>query len=144
MGDSGFQDHTGATREQSATGSEAEGRSPRVTDLSWGRVEIEGGAAFKDAKLYPGGARAWDWDETGTRHSPGIQPGDVEELLEHGADVVVLSRGQLRALGVADETLAALRERGVEVHVLPTKQAVSLYNELRESRPVGALIHSTC
>jgi hypothetical protein len=119
-------------------------RSPRVTALAWGRVEVEGGEIFKDAKLYPGGARAWDWNETGTRHTPGILPGDVEELLEHGAQVVVLSRGQIRALRVADETLVALQERGVEVHVLPTKQAVRLYNRLRETRPVGALIHSTC
>ena len=29
------------------------------------------------AKLYPGGARAWDWRETGTRHRPGIQPADI-------------------------------------------------------------------
>ena len=118
--------------------------SPRVATLSWGRVQIESGAEFKDVKLYPGGARAWDWNETGTRHSPGILAADVEELLEHGAEVVVLSRGQLRALRVADETIAMLRDRGVETHVLPTKEAVRLYNELRDSRPVGALIHSTC
>lgn len=36
-------------------------RSPRITRLSWGHLEIEGGRAFKDAKLYPGGAREWDW-----------------------------------------------------------------------------------
>ena len=30
----------------------------------------------KDFKLYPGGGREWDWNETGTRHVPGIQPGD--------------------------------------------------------------------
>jgi hypothetical protein len=47
----------------------------------------------KDFKLYPGGGREWDWNETGTRHVPGIQPADVEELFAHGATVVVLSRG---------------------------------------------------
>ena len=53
--------------------------SPRITHLSWGRLEVEGReAAFKDAKLFPGGARTWDWNETGTRHMPGIQPADVE------------------------------------------------------------------
>ena len=48
--------------------------SPRITDCCWGRVSIDGHGAVKDAKLYPGGARAWDWRETGTRHGPGIQP----------------------------------------------------------------------
>lgn len=67
--------------------------SPRISHLSWGRLEVEGPPAFKDARLYPGGARAWDWRETGTEHVPGIQPADVEELLEHGASVVVLAQG---------------------------------------------------
>ena len=49
-------------------------RPPRVVQVSWGRMEVEGLGAGKDFKLYPGGGRAWDWAETGTRHSPGIQP----------------------------------------------------------------------
>ena len=57
--------------------------SPGIKHLSWGRLETEHGE-FKDAKLFPGGAREWDWNETGTRHEPGVQPADVEELLEHG------------------------------------------------------------
>src|SRR5690606_40772234 len=48
--------------------------SPRISRLSWGQIEVAGHGAFKDAKLYPGGAREWDWSETGTRHVPGIQP----------------------------------------------------------------------
>ncbi len=48
-------------------------RSPKITHLSWGRLEVEGqDGPFKDAKLYPGGAREWDWNETGTSHEPGI------------------------------------------------------------------------
>ncbi|MFQ5679104.1 MAG: Mth938-like domain-containing protein [Gemmatimonadota bacterium] len=121
--------------------------SPRVTLLGWGRVEVglEGGRTrFKDAKLWPGGAREWDWRETGTRHAPGIQPADVAELLEGGARVVVLSRGVHGRLGVMPETLAWLGERGVEAHVLRTRRAVGRYNELAASEAVGALIHSTC
>ena len=34
-------------------------RSPEITRLTWGRVEVEGQPPFKDAKVYPGGARAW-------------------------------------------------------------------------------------
>jgi hypothetical protein len=122
-----------------------EAHSPRVTDLSWGRLEVEGqDGPFKDAKLFPGGARAWDWNETGTSHEPGIQPADVEELLEHGATVVVLSKGFHERLGVTPETLRTLEERGVAAHVRQTGEAIQLYNELRESERVGALIHPTC
>jgi hypothetical protein len=118
--------------------------SPVVESVTWGRIDVAGHGSFKDAKLFPGGAREWDWRETGTRHSPGVQPGDVEELLEHGARVVVLSRGMLRRLRVPQPTREALEARGIAVHVLPTRQAVALYNELAPEQAVGGLFHSTC
>ncbi|HET6885525.1 MAG TPA: Mth938-like domain-containing protein [Rubrobacteraceae bacterium] len=122
---------------------EREVRSPRITELAWGRLEVEG-STFKDAKLFPGGARAWDWNETGTRHEPGIQPGDVEELLERGTTAVVLSKGFYGRLGVTPGALQMLEDRGVAAHVRQTEEAIELYNELRETQKVGALIHSTC
>ena len=118
--------------------------SPRITHLSWGRIEVEGQRSFKDAKLFPGGAREWDWTETGTDHAPGIQPADVEELLEHGAMVVVLSKGIHERLLVRPETLQLLKDRGIPVHVLQTEEAVRLCNSLCEKEPVGGLFHSTC
>ncbi len=107
-------------------------------------MEVEGQGRGKDFKLYPGGGRPWDWRETGTRHVPGIQPADVEELLAHGARVVVLSRGMQQALRVCAETLDLLRDRGIEVHVAETREAVELYNRLAKSEAVGGLFHSTC
>ncbi|GIJ45714.1 hypothetical protein Val02_26000 [Virgisporangium aliadipatigenens] len=119
-------------------------RSPRVEEISWGRMVVAGVGTGKDFKLWPGGGRAWDWRETGTEHSPGIQPADVEELLEHGATTVVLSRGMEERLEVQPATLKYLAERGVTVEVAETTEAVELYNELAEHTPVAALIHSTC
>ena len=117
--------------------------SPVVGAFSWGRLEI-GGRLYKDAKLYPGGARGWDWNETGTRHVPGIQGDDALELLDHGAEVIVLSRGVDQVLLVPDATVEALRGRGAEVLVAPTPEAIALYNQLCATRRVGALLHSTC
>ncbi|MDJ0949478.1 MAG: Mth938-like domain-containing protein [Alphaproteobacteria bacterium] len=118
-------------------------QSPPITHLSWGRLEVPG-KSFKDAKLYPGGAREWDWRETGTHHVPGIQPADVAELLEHGADVVVLSKGVWERLQVCPETLSMLEQKGVAVEVLQTEAAATRYNELRQTARVGGLFHSTC
>ena len=123
--------------------------SPRITHVSWGRLEVEcasddGTRSFKDAKLYPGGARMWDWNETGTSHTPGIQPADVEELLEHGASVVVLSRGMNERLQVQPKTLDRLDDAGVDTHVLPTDSAVDRYNELQAAdEAVAGLFHSS-
>jgi len=117
--------------------------SPRITQLSWGHLEVED-RSFKDAKLFPGGSRQWDWNETGTDHVVGIQPADVEELLEHGAFVVVLSRGFYERLQICQQTLQMLQDKNIPVHVEQTEIAARLYNELSETERVGALIHSTC
>ena len=120
-------------------------RSPRVTHSAWGRMEIEGVGSGRDFKLWPGGGRAWDWNETGTHHAPGIQPADVEELLSHGSKIVVLGRGRERRLQVGSETIAYLEQRNVEYHVYETGAAVDMYNRLAEQgEPVGGLFHSTC
>jgi len=120
--------------------------SPCIANVSWGTLQLEErDRAFKDAKLYPGGARAWDWNETGTSHTPGIQPADVQELLDNGAEVVVLARGMNERLQVKPETLRMLDDQGVETHVLQTEKAVERYNELQgNDEPVGGLFHSTC
>ena len=119
-------------------------RSPRITQISWGRMEIEGIGSGKDFKLYPGGGRAWDWKETGTQHVPGIQPADVLDLLEHGSEVIVLSRGMDLALQTCPETLDLLRDRGIPMHVEETRAAVERYNDLAMEKLVGGLFHSTC
>ncbi len=120
-------------------------QSPLITDLSWGRMAVEGVGRGKDFKLWPGGGRAWDWRETGTHHVPGIQPADVQELLENGCQTIVLSRGMYRRLQTCQETLALLEGRGVVVHVAETNKAVGIYNDLvQREQAVGGLFHSTC
>ena len=118
--------------------------SPRISHLSWGRIEVEGHLPFKDAKIFPGCARGWDWRETGTCHVPGIQPTDVQELIEHGATTVVLSKGVWERLQVCPETLEVLCKNDIQVEVLQTEAAVERFNELRENSAVGGLFHSTC
>ena len=77
-----------------------------ITDLSWGNMEVSIAGEklhFKDCKVWPGGARAWDWGETGTHHSPGIQLVDIEEVLEKGAETIILTRGQFGRLDISPQ-----------------------------------------
>jgi hypothetical protein len=120
-------------------------QSPRIAHLAWGEMEVEGLDRGKDMMLWPGGGRPWDWSETGTRHEPGIQVADVEELLENGARTVVLTRGMELVLQTCPETLEYLRSRGVQFHVAETNEAARIYNNLAEhGEAVGGLFHSTC
>ena len=120
----------------------------QITHLRWGEIEItlEGKCfTFKDCKLWPGGARSWDWGETGTEHKPGVQPADVEEILRNGAEVVVLGVGVFSRLKVCPETEEILKEQGIEYHILETTKATQLFNQLaKQGKKAGALIHTTC
>ncbi|HSK98520.1 MAG TPA: MTH938/NDUFAF3 family protein [Euzebyales bacterium] len=118
--------------------------SPRITAEGWGHIAADG-RTFKDVKLWPGGAREWDWTETGTAHEAGVQPTDVRELVDQGADHVVLSRGREGRLQVHPDTEALLDELGVTYDILPTGEAIARYERLRDDgAAVGALIHTTC
>ena len=120
-------------------------KSPRITHLSWGQLNVEGKeTVYKDAKLFPGGSREWDWNETGTSHNPGIQPADIEELLENGAKVIILSKGINEKLQTDPATIEILEEKGITYHILQTEKAVEKYNQLCEKEAVGGLFHSTC
>lgn len=119
-------------------------RTPRISNIQWGRIEVEGHGSFKDAKIFPGGARSWVWTDTGTHHVPGVQPTDVRELIAAGARRIILSTGYHEMLQVMPDTLALLRESGIVAEVLETGAAVARFNELRKTQAVGGLFHSTC
>ncbi len=119
--------------------------SPRIEHVEWALIRVERLGDGRDLKLWPGGGREWDWGETNTHHVPGIQVADVEELLHYGAQIIVLSRGMELVLRTCPETLKHLEELNCVVHVLETRKAVEIYNELVADRaPVGGLFHSTC
>lgn len=141
-------DHAASWARGRAPGRSRPHESPRILSCRWRRIDVAGRESpLRDAILFPGGAREWDWATHGTSHRRGIQPGDVRELLERGVGEMVLSRGWFGRLRIPTETLDLLAARGIPVHVLRTGAAVARYNALAaipSRRAVGALIHSTC
>lgn len=119
-----------------------------ITHISWGHMEVTINGqtlGFKDCKVWPGGAAAWDWNLTRTRHQPGIQPADIEEILDHDVKVMILSRGMQLELRTCPETEQMLRSQNIEYHIEETRQAAELFNSLMlEGKRVGGIFHSTC
>ncbi|CAH8466644.1 unnamed protein product [Dicrocoelium dendriticum] len=112
-----------------------------------GKIKPNEQVKYRDAKLWPGGSRGWDWRETGTSHIPGVQTSDVEELIASNPDIIILSRGVLRVLQVPDSTRTYIREKlpKVELIVEPSKSAYHIYNtKAKEGKRVAALLHTTC
>ncbi|KAB0359676.1 hypothetical protein FD754_003832 [Muntiacus muntjak] len=78
-------------------------------------------------------------------HSPGVQPADVEEVVEKGVQILVIGRGMSEALKVPPSTVEYLKKKGIDVRVLQTEQAVKEYNALvTQGIRVGGVFHSTC
>lgn len=119
-------------------------KSPKITSFSWGHLETSDGNTYKDAKLYPGGSCEWDWNETGTSHVPGIQPADLQTLLDNDCKMIILTKGVNERLQTSKETIDFLEQKNLNYQILQTEEAITRYNELAENKQVGALIHSTC
>ena len=119
-----------------------------ISHLSWGQIDVTiSGRSYqyKDCLVWPGEAHEWNWNLTGTRHEPGIQFADIEEMLKHDLEVVILSQGMFNRLQVCPELKQILESKGIEYHIVDTKRAVELYNDLtRQGKRVGAAFHSTC
>lgn len=123
-------------------------KQPEITQFSWGSIEVQIGAEkfqFRDCKIWPGGAAEWNWNETGTHHTPGIQPADILEILAYDPEVMILTRGVLRRLKICPETEQLLNSADVEWHFIETRQAVRLYrNLIGQGKRVGGVFHTTC
>jgi hypothetical protein len=119
-----------------------------VKHAAWGKMEVTLGdhtLEFRDCKVWPGGAAAWDWRLTGTHHQPGTQPADIADILAHDIDTMVLGRGVHSMLQTCPETERLLRERGIRYYIEETKKAAELYNALTDQgKRVGGIFHSTC
>lgn len=119
--------------------------SPRILSFGWGKMDIEHLGSGKDFKLWPGGGRNWDWSEYGTGHNSGVQPGDVQELIDRGCTVVILTTGRFKRLKVPASVVELLRDQGIAVVVVDTKNGIEIYNHhVGKGDAVGGLFHSTC
>ncbi|VDM33795.1 unnamed protein product [Hydatigera taeniaeformis] len=130
--------------------------SPKILKMSWGSISLEKigedgkpvkgeEVVYRDAKAWPGGSCAWDWNKTGTSHWKGITREDVEDLKAKGAEVVVLTRGQWAFLHVPPEIVKELEGLNLKVIVERSPIAMETYNKLvTEGQRVAGLFHTTC
>nr|XP_059869736.1 mth938 domain-containing protein-like [Delphinus delphis] len=111
-----------------------------------GQMKVPGSTKIcKDCKAWPGGSQAWDWRETRTERSPGVQPADVQEVVEKGVLTLVIGQGMSDGSKVPSSAVEYLRKQGIDVRVLQTEQALKEDNALvTQGIRVGGVFHSTC
>ncbi|MFQ5804865.1 MAG: Mth938-like domain-containing protein [Phycisphaerae bacterium] len=114
---------------------------PRIGGYRFGCVEIDGQTYTSDVVILPTGVKRNWWREEG--HT--LRPGDLSAVLEASPKALVVGQGVHGRMRVPDDTLACLKQAGIEVVCAPTGSAVEIYNERSQrGEVVAAALHLTC
>ena len=112
---------------------------PRLESYSFGRLVIDGNEHRRDVIVLPGRVVGNWWRRDG--HS--LQIEDLDEVLDELPGRLIVGCGAHGRLTPDPNALRALAERGIDVEVLRTDDAVRRYGRLDEARTAAAL-HLTC
>jgi oligopeptide/dipeptide ABC transporter ATP-binding protein len=111
----------------------------RVEGYEFGRVLVDGEEHRRDVIVLPGRVVS-DWRR---RNGHELVIEDLAGVLDELPAKLVVGTGAYGRVRPDPDALAALRQRGVDVDVLPTGEAVRLFAELEPERTAAAL-HLTC
>lgn len=111
----------------------------RLEGYRFGRVLVDGQEETRDVIVLPGRVvRNW-WRKDG--HSLGMD--DLKEVIDELPERLIVGTGASGQMEPEPETLDRLRQRGIEVDVRRTDEAVRLFAELDPATTAAAL-HLTC
>jgi hypothetical protein len=111
----------------------------RIEDYRFGHVVVDGKEQTRDVIVLPDRVVS-DW-----RRADGhrLVLADLDAVLQELPERLVVGTGAYGQLRPDSEALDELRQRGVEVEMLPTEEAVRRFGEL-EPRRTAAALHLTC
>ncbi len=113
-----------------------------IESYSFGKMVIDGREYTKDLMILPNGevVSPW-WRKTGHE----LVASDIEVLVEARPGILVVGTGSPGMMKPDPCLRSALEASGTTMVAMPTKQAASEYNSLREQgENVGACFHLTC
>jgi hypothetical protein len=111
----------------------------RLENYSFGSVTVDGAEETRDVIVLPERVvRNW-WRRDG--HALVLD--DLEAVLDELPTRLIVGTGAQSQMKPDPDALAQLRERGIEVEVLPTDEAVRRYASLNPAETAAAL-HLTC
>ena len=111
----------------------------RLENYSFGRLTVDGTEETRDVIVLPGRVvRNW-W----RREGHALVLDDLDAVLDELPQRLIVGTGAQSQMKPDPATLEMLKERGVEVEVLPTAEAVQRYGTMNPAETAAAL-HLTC
>jgi len=118
---------------------------PRFESLVWGKAVIDGKTYNYDIVVLPDGKIEPRTTPYETLGSHTFTRGEIERLINAGAEVIVVGTGTSGMAKLSPEAQRLAAERGVELVVQISPLAINTYNQYAvQGRKVAALIHITC
>jgi hypothetical protein len=82
-------------------------------------------------------------DFFGTSHK--IGEWELLELFNEKPEIIIIGTGQSGALTVDEKVINTIKEKGIELIIVKTPEAIISYNKkIQEGKKVNSLIHTTC
>lgn len=111
-----------------------------IERYDFGHIVIDGVAYSQDLLIWPGHIKKDWWRLEGHL----LQLPDVAEALAAHPQILVVGKGQPGRLQVDAELAAYLKDKGIELVEVPTKQACQVINAESGRRRLAAALHLTC
>jgi hypothetical protein len=111
----------------------------RIEGYRFGHVVVDGEEQTRDVIVLPERVVTDWWRAEGHR----LVLADLDAVIDELPRRLLVGTGAYSQLRPDPEALAQLRQRGIEVEVLPTGEAVRRFGEL-DPRGTAAALHLTC
>jgi len=111
-----------------------------IDGYEFGHLVIDGQSYRQDLLIWPGHIKSDWWRREGHL----LQLDDVAEALAADPQVLVVGTGNPGNLRVDPDLAAYLQERGIDLVIKPTREAVPVINDLAGRRRLAAALHLTC
>uniref|UniRef100_A0A7V6A315 Uncharacterized protein n=1 Tax=Desulfobacca acetoxidans TaxID=60893 RepID=A0A7V6A315_9BACT len=111
-----------------------------IDRYDFGHIVIDGVAYRQDLLIWPGRIKT-DWWR---RESHLLRVEDVAEALAANPEVLVAGTGDTGLMQVDPALTAFLKEKGIDLVAVPTREACRIINSLAGRRRLAAALHLTC
>ena len=112
-----------------------------IEKYTFGQITINGKEYTSDIIIFPDGSikDSW-WRSYGHR----LSINDIKDLIETKPDIIIVGTGTSGLMIPEPDIEDSMRKLGIDLKVVPTQNAVKLYNKLYKKHLTGICLHMTC
>lgn len=112
-----------------------------IEEYEFGRIVIQGKLYTSDVIVHRNGVEEGWWRKEGHR----VCREDIKRILDLNPEMVVFGTGAYGRVKVDGDVIEYLKNRGIDVFVLETEEAVKLFESLlKQGKNVVLAAHLTC